>query len=85
MTHLLSLPVVKIRWLIMRSIVLTFIRFYKRYISPGLGSNCRFYPTCSQYTYTAIEKYGVLRGGWMGFRRILRCNPWNKGGFDPVP
>lgn len=69
----------------MRSIVLAFIRFYKRYISPGLGSNCRFYPSCSQYTYTAIEKYGVLRGGWMGFRRILRCNPWNKGGFDPVP
>ncbi|MCO5211684.1 MAG: membrane protein insertion efficiency factor YidD [Caldilinea sp.] len=50
-----------------------------------LGSNCRFYPTCSSYTYQAIEKYGVAKGSWMGFKRILRCNPWNKGGFDPVP
>lgn len=69
----------------MCKIALRLIRFYQRYISPGLGSNCRFYPTCSQYTYQAIEKYGVLRGGWMGARRIVRCNPFNKGGFDPVP
>ena len=64
---------------------LRLIRFYQRFISPGLGSNCRFYPTCSQYTYEAIEKYGVLRGGWLGARRIARCHPFNKGGFDPVP
>jgi putative membrane protein insertion efficiency factor len=69
----------------MKSIVLWLIRFYQRFISPGLGSNCRFYPSCSQYTYQAIEKYGVLRGGWMGAKRIARCNPFNKGGFDPVP
>jgi putative membrane protein insertion efficiency factor len=69
----------------MKSIVLWLIRFYKRFISPGLGSNCRFYPSCSQYTYQAIEKYGVLRGGWMGAKRIARCNPFNKGGYDPVP
>jgi putative membrane protein insertion efficiency factor len=69
----------------MKSIVLWLIRFYKRFISPGLGSNCRFYPSCSQYTYQAIEKYGVLRGGWMGTKRIARCNPFNKGGYDPVP
>jgi putative membrane protein insertion efficiency factor len=69
----------------MKSIVLWLIRFYQRFISPGLGSNCRFYPSCSQYTYQAIEKYGVLRGGWMGTKRIARCNPFNKGGFDPVP
>lgn len=69
----------------MRSIALRMIRFYQRTISPGMGANCRFYPSCSQYTYEAIDKYGVLRGGWMGFRRILRCNPFNKGGFDPVP
>jgi len=64
---------------------LRLIRFYQRYISPGLGSNCRFYPPCSQYTYEAIEKYGVVRGGWLGVRRIARCHPFNKGGFDPVP
>lgn len=64
---------------------LRLIRFYQRYISPGLGSNCRFYPTCSQYTYEAIAKYGVVRGGWLGVRRIARCHPFNKGGFDPVP
>ena len=64
---------------------LRLIRFYQRFISPGLGSNCRFYPTCSQYTYEAIEKYGVVRGGWLGVRRIGRCHPFNKGGFDPVP
>ena len=64
---------------------LRLIRFYQRFISPGLGSNCRFYPTCSQYTYEAIEKYGVVRGGWLGVRRIARCHPFNKGGYDPVP
>lgn len=69
----------------MRIITLALIRFYQRFISPMLGSNCRFYPTCSSYTYQAIDKYGVAKGSWMGFKRILRCNPWNKGGFDPVP
>ncbi len=69
----------------MRSVALGMIRFYKRFISPGLGSNCRFYPSCSEYTYQAIEKYGVLRGSLMGGWRIMRCNPFNKGGYDPVP
>ena len=69
----------------MQSIVLTLLRFYKRFVSPFLGSSCRFYPTCSQYTYESIEKYGVLKGGWMGIKRIGRCNPLNPGGFDPVP
>lgn len=69
----------------MRSVALGMIRFYKRYISPGLGSNCRFYPSCSEYTYQAVEKYGVLRGSLMGGWRIMRCNPFNKGGYDPVP
>lgn len=68
-----------------RRIVLLLIRLYKRFLSPLLGSNCRFYPSCSSYTYQAIEKYGVLRGSWLGARRIIRCNPWNPGGFDPVP
>lgn len=61
------------------------IRFYRRWISPALPPSCRFYPSCSEYTYLAIEKYGTLRGGWMGVRRIVRCNPWNPGGYDPVP
>ena len=50
-----------------------------------LGSNCRYYPTCSCYTHTAIEKYGALKGGWMGLKRISRCHPWSEGGIDLVP
>lgn len=69
----------------MQPVVLALIRFYQRFISPLLGSNCRYYPTCSHYTYQAIEKYGVAKGGWMGIRRIARCHPWSPGGFDPVP
>ena len=69
----------------MKSFALAAIRFYKRYISPLLGSSCRYYPSCSQYTYQAIEKYGVLKGSWMGIKRISRCHPFAKGGFDPVP
>ena len=68
-----------------QTIVLALIRFYKRWISIVLPSSCRFYPSCSQYTYQAIEKYGVLRGGWLGVRRIARCHPFHPGGFDPVP
>ncbi len=68
-----------------KSLFLTLIRFYRRWISPALPPSCRFYPSCSEYTYQAIEKYGALRGGWMGVRRIVRCNPWNPGGYDPVP
>ncbi|MGM0600750.1 MAG: membrane protein insertion efficiency factor YidD [Candidatus Rifleibacteriota bacterium] len=60
------------------------IRFYQRWVSPMLGSNCRFRPTCSQYTLEAIEKYGFVKGGFMGLWRILRCNPFSKGGDDPV-
>jgi putative membrane protein insertion efficiency factor len=66
-------------------IALLLIRFYKKAFSPFLPSACRFYPTCSEYTYQAIEKYGFLRGGWLGIRRIGRCNPFNPGGVDPVP
>jgi len=68
-----------------QTIVLALIRFYQRWISIILPSSCRFYPSCSQYTYQAIEKYGVLRGGWLGVRRIARCHPFHPGGFDPVP
>lgn len=69
----------------MKRIVLAPIRFYQKWISPALPPSCRFYPSCSEYTCQAIEKYGVLRGGWFGLRRIARCHPFNPGGFDPVP
>lgn len=69
----------------MQSLVLALIRGYQRYLSPLLGSNCRYYPTCSHYTAEAIQKYGLRKGGWMGIRRIFRCHPWHPGGFDPVP
>ncbi|OQA39747.1 MAG: putative membrane protein insertion efficiency factor [Chloroflexi bacterium ADurb.Bin325] len=68
-----------------KSLFLMLIRFYRRWISPALPPSCRFYPSCSEYTYQAIEKYGALHGGWLGVRRIVRCNPWNPGGYDPVP
>lgn len=61
------------------------IRFYQWAISPLLGSNCRFYPTCSRYTYEAIETHGVVKGIYLGFRRILKCHPFHPGGIDPVP
>lgn len=60
------------------------LRFYKKFISPFLPRCCRFYPTCSEYMAEAIRKKGVLKGLCMGFWRILRCNPFNRGGYDPV-
>ena len=61
------------------------IKIYQILISPLLGPSCRFTPTCSQYTIEAIQKYGPLKGGWLGFKRILRCHPWGGCGHDPVP
>ncbi len=69
----------------MKRILIWMIRFYQRNISPMSGSKCKYYPTCSQYGLEAIEKYGALRGGLMAAWRILRCNPFSKGGYDPVP
>ncbi len=69
----------------MKWLALKMIRFYKRFISPALPPSCRFTPTCSEYTYFAIEKYGVIRGSWLGMKRIARCNPFSPGGYDPVP
>jgi hypothetical protein len=68
-----------------KTIALLLIRFYQKLISPMLPASCRFIPSCSEYTYQAIERYGIVRGGWLGLRRISRCHPWNPGGFDPVP
>jgi hypothetical protein len=68
-----------------RQLLLWIIRGYQLAISPMLGPRCRFYPSCSCYAHTAIERYGVLRGGWLGLRRLLRCHPFREGGYDPVP
>ena len=69
----------------MKGLLLKLIRFYQRQISPARPPCCRFLPTCSQYALEAVEKYGALKGGWLAFKRILRCNPFHKGGYDPVP
>lgn len=66
-------------------IFLAIIRFYQVFISPFLGANCRYTPTCSQYGKEAILKYGPFKGGWMALKRIARCNPWGGHGHDPVP
>lgn len=66
-------------------IFLAIIRFYQLFISPFLGANCRYTPTCSQYGKEAILKYGPFKGGWMALKRIARCNPWGGHGHEPVP
>lgn len=61
------------------------IRGYQRFLSPVLPASCRFYPSCSQYTLEAVTRYGLIRGGWLGLRRLVRCHPFNPGGHDPLP
>lgn len=68
----------------MKKILIYIITFYRKYISPLSPPKCKYYPTCSQYALDAINKYGVLKGGFMAFYRILRCNPFSMGGYDPV-
>ncbi len=67
-----------------RAIVLAPLRLYQRLISPALGARCRYYPSCSEYAAQAIERFGILRGLVLAGWRLLRCNPWSHGGFDPV-
>lgn len=69
----------------MRSVLKIAIRSYRYLISPLLGPNCRFYPSCSCYAEEAIEVHGAVKGSYLAARRILRCHPWHDGGFDPVP
>ncbi|MBW6482049.1 MAG: membrane protein insertion efficiency factor YidD [Vicingaceae bacterium] len=66
-------------------IIVFLIRIYQLSISPFLGSNCRYQPTCSQYSVDAVNKYGPLKGGWLALKRILSCHPWGGHGHDPVP
>lgn len=68
----------------MKKIFIYLIEKYQKYISPILGKNCKYYPSCSEYTKQAIEKYGALKGSFLGIWRILRCNPFSKGGYDPL-
>lgn len=83
----------------MKYFILKSIRFYQRYLSPDTGwvarigrilrlrsgwAMCRYSPTCSEYTYQAIDRYGILSGSWLGICRIARCHPWSKGGYDPL-
>ena len=66
--------------------LVTLIRLYGYVLSPLLGPNCRFHPTCSAYAQEALEKYGAIKGGWLALRRLIRCHPWHKGDFiDPLP
>lgn len=69
----------------MRRVLMALIRAYQYLLSPWWGTQCRFVPTCSHYALEAIERHGALRGGWFATRRVLRCHPWHRGGFDPVP
>jgi putative membrane protein insertion efficiency factor len=68
-----------------RRIVMLPIRGYQKFISPALPPSCRFSPSCSQYMLEAVSKYGALKGIWLGLRRLIRCHPFNPGGYDPVP
>ena len=68
-----------------RRIVMLPIRGYQKFISPALPPSCRFSPSCSQYTLEAVSRYGALKGLWLGVRRLIRCHPFNPGGYDPVP
>ena len=69
---------------IFKNIAISSINLYKYLISPLLGNNCRFLPTCSEYTKESIIKYGVIKGLWLGLKRIVKCHPWGKGGYDPI-
>ena len=69
---------------ILKNIAISLINLYKYLISPLLGNNCRYLPTCSEYTKESIIKYGVVKGFWLGLKRITKCHPWGKGGYDPI-
>lgn len=70
---------------LLKDLVIGLVKGYQRFISPLLGNNCRFTPTCSEYFIQAVAKYGVFKGVFLGGKRILRCHPFNPGGYDPLP
>ena len=69
----------------MRKVISGIIGFYRYVISPILGPRCRYIPTCSEYSQTAVTRFGVIKGGWISIKRILSCHPWGNSGYDPVP
>ncbi len=69
----------------MKTLLLLLLRGYKLAISPMLGQNCRFYPSCSSYAHEAISLHGAAKGSWLAAKRLSHCHPWHEGGFDPVP
>lgn len=69
----------------MKTVFIFIIRIYQKLISPMLGSNCRYTPTCSEYAIEALRKHGIFKGVWLAFKRILSCHPWGGHGYDPVP
>lgn len=69
----------------MKPLVIILIKFYQYTLSPLTGRNCRYYPTCSSYALEAVKKYGSLKGSMLAFKRVVRCHPFNSGGYDPVP
>lgn len=70
---------------LLKRLALKLIWLYQHYLSPLTPPSCRFYPTCSHYTYEAIERFGLWRGGWLGLCRLCKCHPFHRGGIDPVP
>ena len=68
----------------MKHVLIFLVRLYQKFISPLFPPTCRFYPTCSEYFIQAVQKYGALKGTWLGIKRISKCHPWHEGGYDPL-